>query len=210
MQEQQYSQTPSPQQLPEQEAAPKVFYREKIIVGFLIVAAAIFVVGYVLRILTPQAPVPIQDNSWNGLTPGYSTLAQVQEKLGQPLTSQQTNLGTELAYTSKFPALPNQVVVGSENKVSFVKEHIVYDETHTLATYTEKLGEPDLVLYGEELADSVKAYVFLDEGLVIVAHIANNAVEQKWYFAPTTQETFLATWGQTLTTEEHGPEALAE
>ena len=182
------------------------FFSEKKIVIFLIVAFVIFLVGYILRLLTPPAPVPIQENSWSGITPGYSNAQQVIENLGTPLSSFESAEGTVLNYQSNFPSMPNQVIVGNNNTVSFMKEFVVYDVNHKLQQYTDQFGNPDLELFGESLSNSVKAYVFLEEGLVIIAHLNGQGVEQKWYFTPTDEQTFLQSWGESLTSEEHGPE----
>ncbi len=185
----------------------KSFVKEYWYVFFLIGAFGLLLIAQIFRALTPPAPAPLKDNSWNELTPGYSSYQDVQTKLGQPLASNKTARGTELSYQSQFPSIPTQVVINDENKVTFIKERLPYDPEHTLQAYIDKLGTPDLELYIEE-SEAIKAHVFLAEGLVIVAHISDKSVEQKWYFEPTDKDTFLASWGQALSENQPGPESL--
>jgi len=133
------------------------------------------------------------------------------KKLGEPLESFTTeNNETGYRYASDFAAYPNEVVVDAENTIQFVKEFITFDPDHTLAQYAEQYGQPDLELFDSNSPDSVRAHVFLTAGLVVVAHIDGDVVEQKWYFIPTTEELFLVGFGNPLSESGSGPEARPE
>jgi len=144
------------------------------------------------------------ENNWQGITPGYSSINDVQTKLGNPVNSQQTSDGVELSYDSGYPALPHQVVTDNQGLVHFVKEHLMYDKTHTISQYTADWGQPDLELW--EVSN--KAYVFLSKGMVVIASPTSGVVYQKWYFAPTLEEDFLSSLGTSLSVDELGPEGF--
>lgn len=174
------------------------------LIAFFAIAGVVLIISYAINVIVPKT-VPIQENSWGEITPGYSTTDQVIKKLGQPKKVVQTPQGTELSFESSFPAIPNKVIADRAGKIVFIKEFLLYDENHLLEQYVEKYGQPGLVLNDLE-GGSLKAHVFLKQGLVIMAHIADNSVQEKWYFPPTTQDIFLKSWGSGLSTEEHGPE----
>lgn len=179
------------------------FWKEYWYVAVGILIFVLLIISQVVRILTPTV-VPIQENSWKEVTPGYSSLDQVTEKLGPPLTSEPTNLGTALYYQSDFPVYPNEVIIDQTNTVQFIKEYIVYDPNHLLSQYIEQFGQPDLELFTEETGSARQANVFLTKGLVIISHISGGTVEQKWYFTPTTKDVFMRSWGNTLTDKDEG------
>lgn len=164
-----------------------------------------FVTAAVLRILTPtQTPPPSTVNSWKGVTPGYSTLQEAEQKLGPPIKTEQTDQGTQASYTSVFPAQPNFLVADKQNTVQFIKEQVLQEEGGVIDDYIHQFGQPDLTLIDKDTGEADRAYVFLKQGVVIVAHIAG-PVEQRWYFNPTDKETFLSSWGKTLMTESDLP-----
>ncbi|NCN03858.1 MAG: hypothetical protein GW942_02170 [Candidatus Pacebacteria bacterium] len=163
-----------------------------LIISFLITAISLFINNLILQ------QIPIQENTWNGITPGYSKQEQLIKMMGEPLDIIETENGSEIKYKSDFPAVPNKVETNKEGTVQFIKEYLLYDETHLLSQYISEYGEPNISLIDNESGDAFKAHVFLDEGLVIVAHNVDGSVEQKWYFEPTTAEIFLSSWGNNL------------
>ena len=175
--------------------------------------ALILILSAIFHILTPPQPArPPADaqNAWQGIVPNFSSVTDVQRVFGQPLASKQTDNGTELRFKSEFPALPNTVVADSQGKVLFMKEYVPFkaENPDTLNNYVQKWGQPDLELFEPTAGNAVRAHVFLSKGVVVIAHINGGVVEQKWYFSPTTQETFLTSWGKALSNEAEGPESL--
>ncbi len=171
----------------------------------LILSFIITLVSIIVRSMLPEN-VPINDNTWNNITPGFSSYSQLVEKMGPPLESVETEDGFELKYQSDFLAIPNEVVTDKEGKVQFIKEYLIYDETHLLKQYTDKYGQPDLILNDPQSGPAVEANVFLQAGLVIMAHVNDGSVEQKWYFSPTNRQVFLNSWGEQLSDEGPQPE----
>lgn len=174
-------------------------------VTLIVLAFVLTIVSLIIRSLLPKT-VPIKENSWNGITPGYSGYAQLLEKMGPPLETTETAEGFELKYQSDFLALPNQVVTSKEGTVQFIHEYLKYDPGHVLKTYVEQYGKPDLVLNDPRSGPALQAHVFLKYGVVIIAHVKDGSVEQKWYFSPTDQDTFLKSWGENLSEAGSAPE----
>lgn len=172
---------------------------------FIVVAFVVTILSLVVRSLLPKT-VPIKENTWKGITPGFSDYAQLLGEMGPPLETIETETGYELKYQSDFLALPNQVVTSKTGTVEFIHEYLKYDPTHLLKNYIDQYGKPNLVLNDPRSGPALQANVFLKYGVVIVAHVKDGSVEQKWYFSPTDQETFLRSWGENLTEEGSAPE----
>ncbi|MCH7640571.1 hypothetical protein IID22_00005 [Patescibacteria group bacterium] len=81
-----------------------------------------------------------------------------------------------------------------------MKKYPAASDKDTLNHYIETFGDYDLSLFYEE--PEFVAYVFLNEGLVVVAHQGERGnVYELRYFVPTSEEEFLETWGSDLLTE---------
>ncbi|NCN06325.1 MAG: hypothetical protein GW946_00595 [Candidatus Pacebacteria bacterium] len=171
-------------------------------------AAAAFILlasAAILQLLTPKPEKTA--TSFSALMPGNTFSSKKQQELGEPIESAITEQGdTKYLYQSSFAALPNELYISKENKVVFIKEFVLPDHEHTVSQYAAEYGEPDLVMYDSSSPDSVRAHVFLEAGLVVVAHVDGDIVEQKWLFEPTTKEKFLAGYGDTLSEIGSGPE----
>ena len=89
-------------------------------------AILLFATAQVIRLLTPPTQPPVGAvNTWQGITPGYSTLDDVYQKLGTPIKTEETAQGTRASYKSVFPAQPNAVVADKQQKVQFIKEYVL-------------------------------------------------------------------------------------
>lgn len=183
------------------------FFHQYWYVLLLFFAFIVIAISTIIRIMTP-AEIPIQDNSWGGITPGYSTIDQVVAQLGEPIDQENTVDGKRNYFKSDYPTLPNQVVSNSEGIVKFIKRYVSYDTEHTINQYVNKYGSADLELIDQETGDSFNAYVFLDQGIVVIAHIFDGTVNQIWYFEPTSKESFLSSWGNNLNDQVRGPEPM--
>ncbi|MDH5533664.1 MAG: hypothetical protein OEX81_04530 [Candidatus Pacebacteria bacterium] len=171
--------------------------KENWFIVFIISSFVIVTISLIIQSIITQQ-IPIQENTWNGVTPGYSKYKDLVENMGIPIDKVETETGFDIKYQSDFLALPHEVVTDKEGTVSFIKEYLLYDPTHLLSQYVEDFGEPEIVLFDDQSGTAFKAHVFLDEGLVIIAHIKDGSVEQKWYFEPVSKEIFLKSWGKTL------------
>ena len=194
----------------EQSKQPKKNKYTKIIFIFLAVLAVLLVIASAVQQFIPIEEPPVQENTWQGLTPGFKLTPKLLEELGKPLEVE--NLPAEkqhLTYSSEhFAAYHNEILVNKEGIVEFIQIPAKFDENNTLSNYITLYGEPDFELFAPQVNENVKAHVFLDEGLVIVANISNKVINQTWHFEPTDTETFMLNWGRQLSTEATQPEAF--
>jgi hypothetical protein len=184
------------------------FYKRK---WFLVVILVVVIAGTtaaLLRVFTPDLiPQTPQSNTWGAITPGKTDANKVVAALGQPINSFERDGKTIMQYTSIYPAAPNEVTLDAVGTVAFIKEQVTYDPNHTLSKYTAEFGQEDFSLFAPQISRAVKAHVFLKKGVVVVAHINTQAVQQKWYFVPTTQTQFMSLWGEDLKAQD-APESL--
>lgn len=177
------------------------------LIVFLVVAVITVLTSVTFNIASEKG-VPTKENTWNTATPGYEFSTSTQEKLGAPLEIKNTELGKEYNYRSNFPTYNTTVLVSDNNEVLFIKERLSYNPEHTLISYTNSFGEPQLVLNYPRISHAVKAHIFLNKGLVVFSHISDGSVEAIWYFKPTTEEKFLEYWGKDLTSKGSSPETF--
>ncbi len=172
--------------------------------------AILFVISAVITQFLPIDEPPVQQNTWEGVTPGYKLTQTVTAQLGSPVEIKKlAGEKQQLSYKSNdFKSYYNEVVISKEGNVEFIKTPIAYDTNHTLTNYTVLYGTPDLERYASEISSALKAHVFLEEGLVIIANKKTDVVEAIWYFEPTTEDVFLRTLGEKLTKEPSQPEAF--
>ena len=166
--------------------------------------AIILIFAQAIKLLTPQ--IPIQENTWNNITPGYSTTQNMVEILGQPISQEQTDFGVRYSYESEFPTIPTKVETNLKQKVVFIKQRVAYDPELTLNKLQQNYGNFDFEINVPESHGAIKAFVFLQKGVAVIAHIADQSIEQVWYFEPTSKEKFLQNWGQNLSDQESTPE----
>ena len=182
----------------------------KLIWIFMAVLAVLLLISAVVRLFVVVEEPPVQQNTWQGLTPGFAITQNLAEQLGTPVSVE--NLPAEkkqVSYKAQdFKAYYNEVVVDKDGTVEFIKTPIAYSDENTLTQYTTLYGEPDFSLYASHISDSLRAHVFLDEGLTVIANETTLVIEELWYFQPTDKETFMLQWGSQLSEYPSGPEAF--
>jgi len=184
-----------------------ILYKQPLLVKTGIFLGIIVLISALIRLLTPATAPTSEFNTFGGtVTPGYSKIDAVTEKLGQPLNKKTTDLGQLYEFSSDYPQIPNLAVSAEDGTVIFIKEFLPFDTKETINTYLADLGQPDFKLKDTESSSALDAYVFTKAGLVLLAHLDGGVIEQKWYFVPTTPEIFIASWGRNLSTQGEGPE----
>jgi hypothetical protein len=172
--------------------------------------AVVVLISTIFRLITPK-PIPSSEfNAWGGsITPGFSSVQDAAAIFGEPLDSSNTELGTKVTFTSPYPDLPHEVIATENGTILFVREHLPPYYEKNVSDYISAIGMPDLILKDQDSKMSLDANVFLQAGIVILSHVSDGTVEQKWYFVPTTKELFLASWGKNMTYETAGPELFS-
>lgn len=162
----------------------------------LALTATFLGIGKIYLSLKP-ANVPVYENTWNGITPGQSSLDDL-NKFGQPVSSEQIGGSTVFSYNSEVGDLKHQVY-SDENRVGLIKEQVWGKEN--LETYKTKYGLPEGEYFGDYGESNYKVYLYPTKGLAVIAHIEDGFILEKWYFEPMSLQDFLASWGKDLTLE---------
>lgn len=183
-------------------------WREYWYVVAMAIAFIVLLLSYIIRLVIPARAPDNQANTWNGVTPGYSSLQDAISKFGEPTGTKQTANGTATVFEAFDYSAPHEVITDQSGTITFMKEYLPYDPENILQSYIEQYGQPDLSLYNHTGNPGNLNHVFLKEGLVVVAHEEENVVFERWYFEPTDQATFLQSWGQSLEEERHGPHLI--
>ena len=157
------------------------------------------------RSLTPETETT--KSGFSSIKPGQTIKDPKLTDLGEPISSYTTDYQERVyLYPSEVPVHPREIYLNTNNKVVLMKDFYAYDELKNLSNYIERYGEPDLVLQDTNSPDSLKANVFLKQGIVVVAHVDGGNIEQRWDFEPMDEESFLKGPGRTLSVYGHGPE----
>jgi hypothetical protein len=126
---------------------------------------------------------------YRGLVPGVSTEQNVIDLLGSPLTTKTGTNASTLEYSSKITGQPIRVDVTKTGTVYRVYEPV--DTTVLYQNVTAGMGKPDLVLYGPLERSGFRFFVFLDNGVALLANPQTQEVKERLYFQPTNQDVFL-------------------
>src|SRR3989344_971785 len=97
------------------------FLRNNWLLILLALTATILGLGK-LYLSTRPVVAPVYENSWNGITPGQSSLNDLNQ-FGNPVSTEQKDGSTVYNYESGVGDLKNQVY-SEGNKVGLVKEQV--------------------------------------------------------------------------------------
>lgn len=139
----------------------------------------------------------VYENTWNGITPGESSLNDL-NRFGNPVSIKQQGNSTIFGYKSDVGDLKHEVY-SQGDKVGLVKELVWGKEN--LEDYRVKYGLPEREYFGDHQESGYKLYAFPSKGLAVIAHPDDGFVLEKWYFQPMNLQEFLTSWGKDLQTE---------
>lgn len=167
----------------------------------LALAATILVV---LRFLIgpPPVPEPVPQkpvSSWESITPGKTTEAELAGIFGQPNVIEQEENQKTLNFTPQTGGPGDRITV--QGNIVGLTKRIYYGE-ETLATLQIKYGKPEKEFFGPYQNIGAKVYVFPKNGIAVTASTYDGIIIEIWNFAPTTLSVFISGWGQDLSTEE--------
>ncbi len=171
---------------------------------FLTILALLLVGATTIRHFLPTEEPPIQSNSWDGVTPGYVLTPKLNQQLGEPVRVQNLPAEKQKVFYKNdgFKIFYNEVILNKDGVVEFIKTPVSYDESNLFSNYITEHGLPDFELYVPDAGLGKKAYVYLEKGLVYVAHEDKPVIEQIWYFEPTDRNTFMLLWGTSLSEDQ--------
>lgn len=173
----------------------------------IVVLIIIAVVLLAARATAPSENTPLSTHSshgtaWNDITPGSTNVSDLEKYIGKPIRSN----GNLLEFPSKSDT-QNHVIITDGSKVVFIKEIRTPQENIPLSKSMTPYGPNFTRLYGPESSSGNNLYVYLDKGIAFLGNEITNTVNETWYFAPTSIQEFLKTWGKTYQTS---PEKVNE
>lgn len=172
---------------------------------FVPILVGVLILTIVLRYMTPKrVEKPVQTNTFNGVTPGFSTKEEVFQTLGQPLDTKRTEFGEKLEYDSGYPAFPTEFSF-QQNTLVLVKERIPPEKSLQYASFLQSLGREEAIAYSADWGQFFPFYIYASKGIAIAKHSDGNILEI-WRFPATTINEFFASWGQGLNQQPEGPE----
>lgn len=176
----------------------KVLFAHKKAILFLIVIMVLLGSAVLLRQNTPST-TPLSSEPWIDVNPGQ-TIDDQSELTKNALRVVKDGKSTTIEYESPYPSFPNQVIIDNRiNKVVYTVRQLPLDSVDNLFDYIEQYGQADIVAGYPALGRTVRANVFLEEGIVVATRVQDGVVEEVWNFIPTTEEIFWARFGNFFT-----------
>ena len=153
----------------------------------LIVVILIFVTAPKEQPQPNPAASPITQLKLSQIPPGTASQENVFAKLGQPLSTQESEDSTILSYPSYNQYYTNDVTV-TDNIVSFIRERFYGNSDTSLKERLNTLGETYVELYGPDFNSGVSLFTYPDKGLAFLANPITDAIYEVWYFPKGTLE----------------------
>lgn len=143
-------------------------------------------------IVNPSAtPLPsdfnLNYNNFNQLTPGKSTLSDVEKINGAAISSSKNGNETLLYYQT--PSVDYKNTVALKNGLLYYSLENVFNSSRgSYSDYVSSYGQPDFSLYNSDSSFS-QWYIFLKQGIGVEA--SGNDVLQILYFTPESKNDFI-------------------
>lgn len=123
--------------------------------------------------------------NFKGIIPGQTEKTEVIQKLGQPVKNDfEGNL-----YFKTFTTALFDEVKFDNNKAVLIKEAVNPEEPRSYLTEKESLGNAEIIMYGE-FEDLFVLLSYPSKGLAFLANERTGVMLEKWYFQPTSIDTF--------------------
>lgn len=141
---------------------------------------------------TPILPPSFQSQSWKGITPGKTTVQELQKSFGTPISSTTTGAGVVFLYPSENKYWNNEITA-QQNEVVFIKERAFPLTEGSYEERKKSLSSNFVQLYGPDSIIDIFLFVYPEEGTALLANPNKNVLYEQWYFPPTTLNQFLRT-----------------
>lgn len=151
----------------------------------------------------PSGRVGIETSE--GIKPGITTPSDL-EKIRTPREVQQNPDGASTyVFGQKTDPNPDEAVIEND-KVVFFKKRPTQEDFSNISQVIEKYKNPDFILFSS-IPDSI-VFIFLDEGLAVIADKDSGVIHELRYFVPTTKENFIQGWGKDFLSTSPTPPPL--
>lgn len=170
----------------------------RFIAALLFMSSVAFIVFNVYNSQRNRVPsvnngVEVKPFRFQEIQPGETTKEDVVKKLGEPVKSTGgTNLET-LLYNSTSKTRDDNIVV-ENGIVVLIKEVVSYKDPKRVSDITNLYGLSTYSFFGPDSAGGNKLYVYPDKGIAYIGKPKLDALEEIWYFAPTSIENFKQKW----------------
>ncbi|PIS08892.1 hypothetical protein COT75_04365 [Candidatus Beckwithbacteria bacterium CG10_big_fil_rev_8_21_14_0_10_34_10] len=124
-------------------------------------------------------------------------LKEIERNFGKAENESQEENLTIKEYPSKRAYTPHKIYLKNESPY-LIKKQVPFEDSQSLDEYLEKFPN-SFTAFDNYLGQAYPLTVFLEEGLVVVAHISSKRIREIWYFLPITESDFFQTIGQDLT-----------
>lgn len=163
---------------------------------WVIVVVILAIIGdaYLTRVQKPVAtPTPVaQVATFRNITPGVSSVSDLNKIWGSPLKSTTANGQTTDEYKSTSQSR-NSIAIVQSGTVYLIREIISATDTQKASDITSVYGAPPYTLYQKFPNSYFNLYVYPSNGIAYLGH-SDGTLQEIWYFPPTTIENFQSTW----------------
>lgn len=157
----------------------------------------LLIILLVLKIFIKTAPQSAE-NAWGNIIPGKTTTAQAVKELGKPLNEENIEGKTVYLYPSETQTWPTQVFLTENKKLVLGIKRFFPSKEETYQSYLQRFGSPDKQLFGPHSPAGFLTFIYLAQGMAVVANPESGIILEVWYFPPADLNTFLANWGKDL------------
>lgn len=172
-----------------------LFIKKFWFIPLVLVVAIIYIAN--LLVQTPKnKPTPTlsaKAPTFKTITPGISTVDQVNSSLGKPIDTKSENNSIVSDYKSKSVNRFHQIT-STNGTVTLIKEAVTFDQNIKSEYITNEYGDSIYILYPKSNYQYFDLHVYPSNGIAYLGH-PDGTVSEIWYFQPTTIDNFLKTWG---------------
>ena len=185
-----------------------MFKKRLIVLAFVLLSLSS--VAYIIFkvYVSKKTPTPVQNSNpvtkpadLSAIVPGTTTREEVIGKLGMPIKNIQTAGDETLSYNSTNKNLDSQIII-EKGVVVLVKEMVSYSDTKKVSGISKKYGVAIYSLFGPNSAGGSKLYIYPDKGIAYIGNPEFDALEEIWYFVPTSINDFKKKWAANYSEKE--------
>jgi hypothetical protein len=165
-----------------------------VLVALLFVLMLTYLVPAATEKISQQnaAPKPTSRPTSLDIVPGTTTVNDLVNTYGPPLSEKpKTNSVTISEFKSLSPTRNHTALTSNlDGTVILFKEIITAQNDVSANILSSKLGEEEVVLYGDLSESQINLYTYPSKGSAYLGSKINGTVFEVWYFSPTNYKSF--------------------
>lgn len=154
-----------------------------VVLIIIIIIASSFVYARVLRRVALPTTT-LKPNEWQGVVPGQTSINELYQQMGTPVSSSETAAGKMISYSSTNKYWTNDVNI-AQDKVMFVKERVFAPAEISLKKRLEETGKDWTKAYGPDSQYGSFLFAYPALGVAFYADENHDVVYEVWHFPPT-------------------------